>query len=182
MTITPEEFNTNMFGGSNRNLMEKVFGRPLNEDELQRMAGEKEKIYRDLHAPFIKPINGVKEFITDARSAGYRIAVATAAPRENLEFMLDHTGMYELFDVMLDDSLVNNGKPDPEIYEKAATLLGLQPEECIVFEDSQTGIKSAQSAGMRVVGVATSLSVSELSHTWKVIHDFSDITLKDLVA
>jgi beta-phosphoglucomutase len=178
--ITPEEFNARMFGGSNRNLMEKVFRRTIDEEELLRLANEKEDIYKELHAPFIEPIKGVKEFIASARAAGYLTAVATAAPRGNLDFMLDMTGMRGMFDVMLDDSLVKNGKPDPEIYTLSAKLLGLQPQYCIVFEDSNTGIKAAQSAGMRVIGVATSLSVEELNHTWKVIHDFTEISLNDL--
>jgi len=180
IVITPEEFKRKMFGGSNRNLMEKVFGRQLDDKELEIKADEKETIYREMHAPFITAINGVKEFILAARSAGYKTAVATAAPRENLHFTLDMTGMQGMFDVKLDDSHVVHGKPDPEIYYRAAELLGLKAENCIVFEDSLTGIQAAQSAGMRVIGIATSLSPEELSHTWKVIHDFSELTVNDL--
>jgi beta-phosphoglucomutase len=178
--ITPEEFKSKMFGGSNRNLMEKVFGRALEETELASKAHEKETIYRDMHAPDIEAIRGVKEFIAAARSAGYMTAVATAAPSENLHFTLEMTGMQELFDVKFDDSHVAHSKPDPEVYLKVASQLGLKPENCLVFEDSLTGIQAAQSAGMLVIGVATSLSPEELSHTWKVIHDFTQITVFDL--
>jgi beta-phosphoglucomutase len=178
--ITAEEFHEKMFGGTNRNLMEKVFGRKMQEDELQRKAEEKEKIYRDLHRPSFKPIKGVKEFIAKARSIGYKTAIATAAPRVNLDFTLDLADMHHLFDIRLDDSMVTHGKPDPEIYIKAAGLLEVRPDQCIVFEDSLTGIKSAQSAGMRVIGVSTSLTANELGHTWKVIPDFSEITIDDL--
>jgi beta-phosphoglucomutase len=181
ISITAEEFHKKMFGGSNRNLMEKVFGRSMNDDELQKKADEKESIYRELHSPSIKPLNGVKEFILNARAAGFKTAVATAAPRVNLDFTIEMTGMQHLFDIRLDDSMVRNGKPNPEIYIKAASLLDTKPEHCIVFEDSLTGIKAAQSAHMRVIGVATSLSVAELSHTWKVIHDFTELTIHDLI-
>ena len=123
---------------------------------------------------------GVKEFILKARSAGIPVALATAAPRANLDFMLDHTGMWGFFDVMTDDSQVIRGKPDPEIYLKTAAQLGVPPETCIVFEDSLTGIKSAQTAGMKVIGVTTSFSGEALKHTWKQINTFEKLSLNDL--
>ncbi len=179
--ITAEEFNSSMFGGSNRDLLERVFKRTLTDREIVSLADEKEELYRHLHASTIHSIAGVKEFIVKAREAGIAIALATAAPRANLDFMLDNTGMRGLFDVMTDDSQVTRGKPDPEIYLKTAKKLGYSPEKCIVFEDSVTGINAAQSAGMKVIGVATSLTKEALNHTWIQINNFCEITLEDLL-
>ncbi|NVO21139.1 MAG: HAD family phosphatase [Bacteroidetes bacterium] len=180
ISMTAEEFNKNMFGGSNRDLMEKVFGRNLTDAEIEMYATEKEVLYRELHGPSIHALSGVKKFIRIARAAGIKTAVATAAPRENLDFTLDMTEMRDFFDVITDDSQVKKAKPDPEVYLKTADLLNMKVENCLVFEDSLTGIAAAQAAGMRVIGVSTSLSKMELSHTWKVIHDFSTLTLSDI--
>ena len=178
--ITAEEFDRSMFGGSNRDLLEKVFQKKLTENEAKTLADEKEALYRKLHAADIHAMAGVKEFILKARSAGIPVALATAAPRANLDFMLDHTGMWGFFDVMTDDYQVIRGKPDPEIYLKTAAQLGVPPETCIVFEDSLTGIKSAQTAGMKVIGVTTSFSGEALKHTWKQINTFEKLSLNDL--
>ena len=132
--LTPEEFRLKMFGGNNRNLLEKVLNRPLTAKEIQQYADEKELIYRQLHAPTIKGVDGVIEFITHLKEQNFRLAVATAAPRENLDFVLSSLGIADYFDVTVDDSQVENGKPDPEIYLKASTLLGVSPEKCVVFE------------------------------------------------
>jgi beta-phosphoglucomutase len=178
--LTEEEFVQKMFGGTNKDLLSRVFGKPLNEDLISKYANEKETIYRDLHAPSIQALKGVKTLITEARRNGSKTAVATAGPAENLAFVLEKTGMNDMFDVKLNDSHVQNGKPDPEIYLKASNLLGVPANRCIAFEDSLTGIKSAMAAGMKVIGVATSQPAEALSHSWKVIHDFTEINIQDL--
>lgn len=178
--ITAEEFRLKMFGGNNRNLLEKVLNRPLTAEEIQQYADEKELIYRQLHAPAIEGVDGVIEFISHLKNNNIRLAVATAAPRENLNFVLSSLGITSYFDVTVDDSQVENGKPNPEIYLKASTLLGVSPERCVVFEDSLTGIEAAQAAGMKVIGVRTSLDEKALSHTWKTIPHFKQLNIDEL--
>ncbi len=178
--LTPEEFRLKMFGGNNRNLLEKVLNRPLTSEQIHQYADEKELIYRQLHAPTIRGVDGVIEFISHLKKENVRLAVATAAPRENLDFVLNSLGITSYFDVTVDDSQVVNGKPDPEIYLKASSLLGVSPEKCVVFEDSLTGIAAAQSAGIKVIGVRTSLDEKALSHTWKTIPNFKQLTINEL--
>ena len=178
--LTPEEFRLKMFGGNNRNLLEKVLNRALTPVEIKQYADEKELIYRQLHAPTIEGVEGVIDFIHHLKKENIKIAVATAAPRENLDFVLSNLGLGAIFNVTVDDSQVTKGKPDPEIYLKTAALLGVDPGRCIVFEDSLTGISAAQSAGMKVIGVMTSLDETTLSHTWKNIPHFKNQSINDL--
>ena len=84
----------------------------------------------------------------------------------------------DYFDALLNEGLVSHPKPDPEIYQKAMEMLGVDPAESVIFEDSTTGIQAAKAAGALVVGVATTLAPDEL---WPMVDDvtpdFTDMTL-----
>jgi beta-phosphoglucomutase len=108
------------------------------------------------------------------------VAIGTSAPRSNVDFVLQHTGLGEFFPVILDETDVERGKPDPEIYLKVAARLRLPPGRCIIFEDSLSGVEAAQRAGAFVIGVATTHRVEELAHTDFVIHDFTRLSVRFL--
>lgn len=178
--LSAEEFRMKMLGGSNRNLLRKIFNRELSTTEITQYSQEKEKIYRQLHAPTIQGVRGVTDFIRNLKQENYLVAVATAACPENMEFVLNALDIGQSFDVTINESHVEKGKPDPEVYLKTAASLCVSPSKCIVFEDSLTGVAAAQSAGMTVIGVRTSLDEQTLSHTWKTIPDFNQLNINDL--
>ena len=103
--------------------------------------------------------------------------MATAAPKVNLDFLLEHIDLRNDFDVLIDDSEVDKGKPDPEIYLKAAERLGFSPELCLVFEDSLAGIQAAINAGIKVIGVTTTNPPENMQNTNLVIKDFTEINM-----
>lgn len=162
ITITRESFSPN-FGKTNSEIMQSIFGRPMSEAEIKVLADEKEQIYRDLYKPYIQPIKGLTELLKNASSRGIPVAMGTSAPTENVVFTLAETGLSKYFDVITDSSMVKHGKPDPEIYLLTAERLGIEPSECLVFEDSHAGIAAAKAAGMKVIGLATTYSKEELS-------------------
>jgi len=175
ITITREGFGPN-FGKTNRQIMKALFGEHLSEAEINTLADEKEQIYREIYKPFIKPLKGLPEFLGKAKKLAIPIAMATSAPAENVRFTLNETGLGSYFDVITDSSMVKRGKPDPEVYQVTAAKLGVHPADCVVFEDSFSGIESAQKAGMRVIGVATTFSTQELaSHVKDIIRDFEEV-------
>lgn len=159
--ITKDEFRKH-FGSTNHVIMCSLFGNKLTEDEIITLGEEKEKIYRELYRPFIKPVVGLPAFLQYATSKGIAIALATSAPSENVAFTLEATGLEKYFTIISDSSMVKHGKPDPEIYLLTATKLGAKPCDCTVFEDSVPGILSAKNAGMKVIGVATTHKSNEL--------------------
>ena len=173
ITLTQEEFYTKIFGGTNHDLLTRLFEGSLSNDDIERMGEEKEAIYRHMYAPHIQPVPGVVEFIGLARDKGIKTALATSAPSSNVSFTLERTNLTGSFDVMVDSSHIKHGKPHPEIYLKAAALLNLEPRQCIVFEDSLSGITSALSAGCNVIGVATTLPAAELTMAHHIITDFT---------
>jgi beta-phosphoglucomutase len=174
-TLTEDDFYHKLFGMNNHDTLEFIFGRPLSDLEILKYGQEKEAIFREQYAPFVTPLNGLVAFLEKAKSMRLPLAVATSAPKKNADFTLHHLGLNNYFDQVVDNSLIKNGKPDGEIYLTAASLLKVPPRECIVFEDSLPGIESARNAGMRVVGIATTLSPDQISHADMVVHDFSEI-------
>ena len=168
------------FGNTNREILARITGMELSEDEVQLLGEEKEQIYRDLIAPDLSPVKGLEALLTQMATEGYPVAMATSAPEENVDFVLGRLGLRKFFDPIVDASGVTNGKPSPEIYQKAARLLGRMPSECLVFEDAVAGIKSARSAGMKVVGLITTLEEFELEGTELNIQNFTETDLEQL--
>jgi beta-phosphoglucomutase len=169
---TKEEY-TKYFGNTNQTIMNSLFKTTLSLDKLNALAEEKEIIYRELYRPFIQPVEGLPSFLKNASDQAIPIALATSAPLENVDFTLDSTGLKKYFSIISDASMIKHGKPDPEIYLLTAAKLGVQPSDCIVFEDSIAGIQSGLSAGMRVIGVATTYKTEELlKYVKEIIQNF----------
>lgn len=104
---------------------------------------------------------GIFTMLDFLRDRGIKIAVATATPRERAVKRLEEIGALPYFDVIVGGDMVQNGKPEPDIYLKAASELGLPPESCAAFEDSPNGIKAAYSAGCRAVMIPDLTSPDE---------------------
>jgi len=162
LNITREQFGS-YFGITNHMIMKSLFGEDISEENIVAFGKEKESIYRELYRPFIKPVDGLPAFLKYASECGIPVALATAAPADNVKFTLRATGLEKYFSEITDASMVSHGKPDPEVYLVTAAKLGVQPSDCIVFEDSIPGILSARNAGMRVIGVATTHKSKELA-------------------
>jgi beta-phosphoglucomutase len=158
---TKEEY-IKYFGNTNQTIMNSLFRTQLSSYKSEELANEKEVIYRELYRPFIKPVGGLPAFLEYASMHNIPIALATSAPNENVNFTLEATGLKKYFNIISDSSMVKHGKPDPEIYLLTAAKLGVQPSDCVVFEDSIAGIQSALTAGMHVIGVATTHKSEEL--------------------
>ncbi len=174
LKITREEFGT-YFGRANHFIMKSIFGENISEADIIAFGEEKEAIYREMYLPAIKPLKGLPEFLQYASGLGIPIALATAAPKENVKFTLGATGLAHYFNAITDSSMVERGKPDPQVYLVTAEKLGVQPSECVVFEDSIPGITAGRNAGMRVIGVATTHKVSELSlYVNEIIPNFNE--------
>lgn len=168
------------FGMGNDDIMRLILPENiLREKGLPALAAEKEAIYREIYAPAIRPVAGLAELLARLRAADIPCAVGSSGPRANVDFVLDTCGIRTYFAAIVDSDQVKRCKPDPEIYRTAAAKLGLDPAECLVFEDAEAGIESARRAGAgRIVALATTLSREKLRRTAadRVIGDFTEIT------
>ena len=101
-------------------------------------------------------IAGFEDYIKDLRKQGIKTAVVTSSNQIKMEAVYQHHPEFkDLFDAILTSEDFERSKPDPDCYLKAAERFGVNPEDCVVFEDSFNGLKSGRAAGMRVVGLAT---------------------------
>jgi beta-phosphoglucomutase len=137
-------------------------------------------LYRKLFHEDIRPLKGLVKFLDLLDEQKILRAIGTSAPRSNVDFTLTRTSTTKYFPTILNDTFVTHSKPHPEIYLKSAAALGLPNEQCIVIEDSLSGVEAGQRAGSKVVGVTTTHTREELAHCALVIDDFEGLTLEML--
>jgi HAD superfamily hydrolase (TIGR01509 family) len=160
---------------NSKDTFEWFYKKEMTRSEVEVLEEEKELLYREFYAEHRKPAKGLLTFLHDLRSRGIKTALATSAGPGNIDFIVDGLGIRDQFDAIIGGAEVTKGKPDPEIYVKAAALVGVSPADCIVIEDSLQGIASGQAAGAKVVGITTSHTADELAHTDFCAPDFTDL-------
>lgn len=178
---TDEEFAQHMFGKSNSYILKHFLGRPVTGEEFVSMENEKEGLFREIYAEHVKDINGFLEFLNSLKEAGFKTGVATSAPRANLDLIMGKLGFEPQMESVLASENVTKHKPDPEVYLKSAANLGVDPKDCIVFEDSFSGVTAGLNAGMKVVGVLSSHTKEELPPCSLYIHDYTEISATDIL-
>lgn len=175
LNIDEKTFKEKISGKANRQIFSLLFGKELSTDEVADYTEEKERVYREIYSPEIKPVKGLLDILKQLSQKGIKLAVATTAPRKNREFVLQKLGLQNTFSVILGDEDVTKGKPDPEIFINTAKQLGVNEGDCLVFEDSPPGVEAGKKAGMVVVGVLTTHSNEELSRSDLTINDFTEL-------
>lgn len=176
---------THLNGRGNDDIITALFPADIVAQKgVQALANEKEALYREIYAPTIVPTKGLKEVLTIAHSAGLRCAVGSSGPRENVDFVLRECHIEPFFEVRISGDMVTRCKPDPEIFLTAASRLGLEPSECLVFEDAISGVTAAKAAGMKVIALTTTHTRKQLEEAGAeiVVEDFSPITLDTIFA
>jgi len=123
-------------------------------ETIERIGGAKERLYRRLvREGGLKPLPGAREWIERLASDGWRQAIASSAPRENVDAMLAVLGLAAGFQAIVSAEDVTLSKPDPQVFLNAAARLGSSPAQSIVVEDAPAGVEAARRAGMRSIGV-----------------------------
>lgn len=175
-SLSDTELVEKIYGRTNKEWLTNLFG-VLTPAQLLQYAEEKELIYRQLHQADIKPVKGLIPFLNLLEENHIPKAIGTSAPRGNVDFILSHTATEKYFPVILHDTFVTRGKPDPEIYLKAIATLKMPAEKCIVIEDSLSGIAAGKASGAKVIGITTTHTREEMQHTDWIIDDFDDLSL-----
>lgn len=173
--LTKEIFYKELNGMNSKDTFEWFYKRTMSREEVEVLEEQKELLYREFYRPHLKAANGLVDFLEKVRSIGIKTALATSAGTGNIDFTIDGIGLRDQFDVIVGGAEVSKGKPNPEIYLLAAQKLGVNPVNCWVIEDSMQGIKSGQAAGCQVIGITTSHTAEELSHTAIQSNDFEGL-------
>jgi len=177
---TDEAMQQRMYGRRNDDIVRDFFGGHLSPEEVRAHGAAKERLFRETIRPLLPEalVPGLRAFLE--RHRHQPLGLASNAEPENVNFLLDTARLRPYFRAIVDGHQVPRPKPHPEIYLQAAALLGAHPQDCVVFEDSFTGIQAARAAGMAVVGVAT--AHDELPDVDLEIRDFSSPTLEPWLA
>jgi len=148
------EFFTETFGFRNEIILRRHFGAQLSDADVERMSLAKEELYRGLlRRAGLKPLPGVREWLEWARAKGFSQALASMAPRANIDVTLAALDLSDTFQAIVSAEEVRRGKPDPEVFLLAAQRIGVLPPHCAVIEDSPQGVEAARRAGMTSIGV-----------------------------
>jgi HAD superfamily hydrolase (TIGR01509 family) len=175
----PESFRT----GSGRRIIDDIremrahFGWTQPEEELfERRQRHFDAVCRESH---LATLDGVIDAVRQLRTYGVPLAITSSAVRSSIEVILDRLGIRDAFSLIVDGSEVVHGKPDPEAYLLTARKLGVQPTECVVFEDSNVGVVAAKRAGMYCIAIRNpnALQYQELSAADVVVDSFRELDL-----
>ena len=182
--FSDEEMRDKMFGHTNSDIIEYAIGRKPTAEMVEKYAKEKEALYRkrcleNLEAFKLAP--GAVEFLDYLKENNIPRTIATMSEWDNVEFYIKEFELERWFDldkIVYSDGTIP-GKPAPDIFEIAASKIGLKPSECVVIEDALAGIKSAQSAGAGKIIAIASLEPMEFYQNIegidKIIKDFYEI-------
>ena len=145
------------FGQKNDRILTTWMGAAATEDVIRRIGDAKEALYREFAiAEGLAALPGAAAWVERLHAAGWKQAIASSAPKENVRVMLDVLKLDHYFDAIVSAEDVTAGKPDPQVFLAAAAKLHTPPASCVVVEDAAAGIEAAKRAGMKCVGVSTS--------------------------
>lgn len=145
------------FGQKNDRILKGWLGDDTPDERIRRIGDAKEALYREFaRREGLTPLPGGIVWVQRLRREGWHQAIASSAPRANVDVMLEAVGIAAEIDAVVSAEDVRAGKPDPEVFLTAAERLGVPAERCIVVEDATAGIEAARRAAMRSIGVSTS--------------------------
>ncbi|WP_125579382.1 beta-phosphoglucomutase [Lacticaseibacillus suibinensis] len=183
ITLTPAE-REGLRGRSRLDSLNLILAAGGQEDRFS--AAEKTALTDQKNAVYLQLIQtmtpadilpGIPQLLKDAQAAGLKMAIASAS--RNAPTILDHLGLAASFDAIVDPATLHRGKPDPEIYEQAQALLGLQAAEVIGFEDASAGVAAIKAAGQFAVGIGDARRLAAADY---LVKDTAALQLSQLQA
>ena len=170
-----ETINNRLRGVSRMASLEIILERAeknYTQEEKEAFAAEKNARYVELLQE-MSPADlsdEVRDTLNALRAAGYRLAIGSSS--RNTKVILSRLGLGDFFDAISDGTNITRSKPDPEVFLKAAEMLGLPPEECLVVEDAKAGIEAAHAGGFRSAGLGEAFEHPDCTYP---IHSFGEL-------
>lgn len=180
----PGDFFKKTFGMRNQQIIPEWFDSVRAGDvaEIKRLGDRKEALYREiLGRDGIEPLPGVLPLLRELKARGIPRAVGSSTPRANIDFVTGAAGLDGLFDASVTAEDVTLGKPDPQVFLKAAEKIGRDPARCVVFEDAHVGIEAGRRAGMKVVAVATTHPLAALTAADAAFENLAGLTVEAIL-
>ena len=171
-----EERFLETFGQRNEDVLPSLFGSGRSAEEIHALGERKEALYRDLVRGRMPVIDGAVKLVRDCAAAGFKLAVGSSGPPENIALALDELAVKGLFDVVVSGEDVSVGKPDPAVFLLASERLQVPPKRCVVIEDAPSGVAAALAAGMAAVGLTITRAAEELASADLLVSQLAELT------
>ena len=173
------------FGMRNQTIFRTLLPWTTDPDKIARLSEEKEEFYREILAKTgLTPLPGAAPLLKELHALGIPAVLATSTPRSNVDAVMRATGLGDYFADVISGCDVENGKPDPEVFLKAAAAANAAPSDCVVIEDAHVGIRAGRDAGCKVLAVTTTHPADSLAadHPTEIVPSLDSITVAHLSA
>ncbi|MCL2349157.1 MAG: HAD family phosphatase [Planctomycetaceae bacterium] len=176
VTFTEEDYQK-AFGSVSREIVSMLWPFEVSWEKCLEIDKEKEAVYREMVKKRFPAMPGALGMIQTLKSRGFKLAVGSSGPKENVQLANEQLGITPYLDAAVTGSDVERGKPDPEIFLTAAQKMGLAPNRCVVVEDAVPGINAARAAGMKCIAIlSTGHFPEEFIHANHVIRSLAEVT------
>lgn len=171
--ITEDQFAAT-FGRTSREIIRELFA-VAESDTVARYDARKEALYRDIIRGRVPVMAGAIALVTALHAAGFRLAVGSSGPPENIALVCEDCGLDDMWSARVSGADVTHGKPDPEVFLLAAERIGVAPASCVVIEDAPAGVEAARRAGMRCIALAGTVETKRLWQADLVVDRLDEI-------
>jgi beta-phosphoglucomutase len=176
-----DEFFRDTFGMQNGAILPML--RPgISKPEVDRLSDWKERRYREVVRERMEFAEGAEPLLQDLRRCGFRLAIGSSAPPENLDVFWTGLALADYFDARVTNEEITESKPSPQTFLRAAQKIGLAPGRCAVVEDAVQGVQAARAAGMAVVAVTTTRRREDLAQADRVVESLAELRATDFMA
>ena len=173
--FTDEQFRRT-FGRTNQDIFAELYPGEMTAERSRKLGDRKEAFYREIVAESFTPLPGAVELIDALSSAGFKLAVGSSGPPENIALTLEKLGRAASFAAAATGADVQRGKPDPQVFLIAAERLGVPPDKCAVIEDAPQGIEAANRAGMTSIAVLGTTTRDKLAHAKLIVESLNELS------
>jgi len=184
-SVLPADFFKQSFGMRNQSIFPMFFTSwvdPGDRARIAQLGDRKEELYRELvRRDGIAPLPGVVALLDSLAAAGIPCSVGSSTPRANIDAIMEVIGLGERFQAITAAEDVTEGKPDPQVFLKAAARVCATPPECVVFEDAHVGIAAGLAAGMKVIAVATTHPIGSLGDAHLAVGSLAEVSAATLL-
>jgi len=179
VNFTKDDFRHN-FGQRNDTIIRNTLGGQIAQSEIEAIAREKEETFRRVIGQDIKPLPGAIKLLKSLREHGFKIALASSAPIENIRLITEGLGIENYFHAIVNGRDVAEGKPSPQGFLLAAQRLEVEPRDCIVIEDAIAGVTACKRAGMHCIAVTNTHPRESLVEADLIVSSLGEVTVDDL--
>jgi len=179
LTMT-DQFFRDTFGMQNGAILPML--RPgISKPEVDRLSDWKERRYREVVRERLELAEGAEALLRDLKHSGFRLAIGSSAPPENLDVFWTGLGLADYFEARVTNEEITESKPSPQTFLRAAQKIELAPARCVVVEDAVQGVQAARAGGMAVVAVTTTRTRDDLANADRVVASLTELRADDFL-